>query len=584
MATTQPIEFPSLSDSRLPSGELDKQILRQLKHVWDQHSVTWDDKTKQEFIDHIVNGDTRVTKTNQTQPSGHRLWKADHMTFASWAGPVSKMPARPRGTNGGKAPSSKGNLGSHGKSHEPKSPQSIEAMEICEEESNDDDSRGDGTYEDGNNDGDEQDETNVSYLEDNLEILLTNTTQGNYPKRPTPPELHHLLRAPIYAIEPSGPSMAPTVDSQARPRTLEWQAKLHELKEYRRGLNQNRLVLNCAALTGDQASLQPNPTAVSFTQESNDQNAFQSSVTSSQQLARSQEPSLRSSASALSPERRANDQIFSGDPRDRILICEHSTQSDHVRAKFGLVDRRSGESAASTQRLPRSPELRGNPPTMARQGSLVSSSSSNGKEQPHNKGSLPFRLITRETLESPGNVFTQQPSSIRQLPHDDPDEPSWFRQFRTEYYFDQKETRERIEHQIKSDLTGIVFQAVEDLIQPLSNSIIQCVDALAKHNANTAGVTEQIDQATSAAQDLRDMKQILNNIVDTSRVQLELSQREGATIQGLLPAITEHRKDIDNLFQRTTSIEERTSDVEEYLELQLTDKGGDSARNAPRGN
>lgn len=164
MATTQPIEFPSLSDNRLPSGELDKQILRQLKHVWDQHSVTWDDKTKREFIDHIVNGDTRVTKTNQTQPSGHRLWKADHMTFAvwvifrvtyddekltrprewlrtkyknidpqSWAGPVSKMPARPRGTNGGKAPSSKGNLGSHGKSHEPKSPQSIEAMEICEE-------------------------------------------------------------------------------------------------------------------------------------------------------------------------------------------------------------------------------------------------------------------------------------------------------------------------------------------------------------------------------------------------------------------------------------------------------------------
>ncbi|RKL35765.1 hypothetical protein BFJ72_g8465 [Fusarium proliferatum] len=360
--------------------------------------------------------------------------------------------------------------------------------------------------------------------------------------------------------------MAPTVDSQARPRTLEWQAKLHELKEYRRGLNQNRLVLNRAALTGDQASLQPNPTAVSFTQESNDQNAFQSSVTSSQQLARSQEPSLRSSASALSPKRRANDQIFSGDPRDRILIREHSTQSDHVRAKFGLVDRRSGESAASTQRLPRSPEPRGNPPTMARQGSL------------------PFRLTTRETLESPGNVFTQQPSSIRQLPHDDPDEPSWFRQFRTEYYSDQKETRERIAHQIKSDLTGIVFQAVEDLIQPLSNSITQCVDALAKHNANTAGVTEHIDQATSAAQDLRDMKQILNNIVDTSRVQLELSQREGATIQGLLPAITEHRKDIDNLFQRTTSIEERTSDVEEYLELQLTDKVGDSARNAPQGN
>ncbi|CVL12151.1 uncharacterized protein FPRN_02096 [Fusarium proliferatum] len=514
----------------------------------------------------------RVTYDDEklTRPREWLRTKCKNIDPQSWAGPVSKMPARPRGTNGGKAPSSKGNLGSHGKSHEPKSPQSIEAMEICEEESDDDDSRGDGTYEDDNNDGDEQDETNHKAI-----------TRSRFRTANAPEPGRDLSRK---RLEPSGPSMAPTVDSQARPRTLEWQAKLHELKEYRRGLNQNRLVLNRAALTGDQASLQPNPTAVSFTQESNDQNAFQSSVTSSQQLARSQEPSLRSSASALSPERRANDQIFSGDPRDRILICEHSTQSDHVRAKFGLVDRRSGESAASTQRLPRSPELRGNPPTMARQGYLVSSSSSNGKEQPHNKGSLPFRLTTRETLESPGNVFTQQPSSIRQHPHDDPDEPSWFRQFRTEYYSDQKETRERIAHQIKSDLTGIVFQAVEDLIQPLSNSITQCVDALAKHNANTAGVTEHIDQATSAAQDLRDMKQILNNIVDTSRVQLELSQREGATIQGLLPAITEHRKDIDNLFQRTTSIEERTSDVEEYLELQLTDKVGDSARNAPQGN
>ncbi|CVK99221.1 uncharacterized protein FMAN_02111 [Fusarium mangiferae] len=147
-----------------------------------------------------------------------------------------------------------------------------------------------------------------------------------------------------------------------------------------------------------------------------------------------------------------------------------------------------------------------------------------------------------------------------------------------QYHSDQKETCDQIADQVTKNVTGIVLQAVHDMIQPLSNSLAQCVDTLAKHNTNVAG-----DQVNLATRDLKDMKQVLNSIVETSRVQLEASQSEGATIQELLlPAMTEHRKDIDNLVQRATKIEERTSDVEEYLELQLADKGGDSVRNAPQ--
>ncbi|CCT63568.1 uncharacterized protein FFUJ_05288 [Fusarium fujikuroi IMI 58289] len=617
MATTQPIEFPSLDDVRLPSTPEDKELLRELKLAWDQHSAQWDNETKHEFIDRILKGYTKVTNTNQAQPSAHRLWKAGNITFAvwiilrvtydeeklskprewlrhkyknfdpqSWASPIPKKTPNPQGTNGGNTFSSKENLRSHANSQEPKSPQSIEAMEICEEERDYDNIHGDSTYTD-NDDGDDQDEDKPKPITrsrfraanvpepvrdlsrkrgtSNASVnLRTKLQKTDSPKTPLSAGATHLL-------EPSGPSTALTIDNQARARPLEWKAKLQDLRVYRRGLNQNRLVLNRPAFTCDQASLPPNPTAVSFTQESDDQNGFQ----------RSQEPSFRSIAPALSLENTVNDQRCSGDPRDRILFREHSAQSDHVRANFGLVGHRSGEAAASTQRLPRSPELRGNTRTMAPRGSSDSfmfSSSSYGKEQAHTGEPLPLRLNPRETLKSPKGIYTQQPSSLQQLPCDDPDEPSWFRRFRRQYHSDQKETCGRIADQVTKNVTGIVVQAVHDMIQPLCNSLAQCVDTLAKHNTNAAG-----DQVNLATRDLRDMKQVLNSVVETSRVQLEASQREGATIQEiLLPAMTEHRKDIDNLVQRAISIEERISDVEEYLELQFADKGGDSARNAPQ--
>ncbi|KAF4950821.1 hypothetical protein FGADI_7912 [Fusarium gaditjirri] len=84
MAGIQPVEFPSLGDNRLPSGEQDKQILRRLKNACGQHSAQWDDETKREFVEYILKGYTRVTKTNEAQPSGHRLWTPPNITFAVW--------------------------------------------------------------------------------------------------------------------------------------------------------------------------------------------------------------------------------------------------------------------------------------------------------------------------------------------------------------------------------------------------------------------------------------------------------------------------------------------------------------------
>lgn len=300
-----------------------------------------------------------------------------------------------------------------------------------------------------------------------------------------------------------------------------------------RGPHQSQPALNLGASAGGQAYLSPNPTVASFTQGSYDENDFQSSTTP-RQGARSRERSSRLDTPVVSYEKKTDDHSVPSDPRDRIQTRGHSTQNGHVRAQFGLVDPRAGESAASAQSLPRSPECRGIP-TMdprASSNSFLFSSSSYGEAKPHVREPFPLPIYHRETLEAPGNVFTQQPSGLQQPPPDDPGEPSWFRQFRTQYYSDQKETRARIAHEIKREVTGIVFEAVQNLIQPISNSITQCVDTLAKHNANAVGVTEHINQAVSAAQDLRDMRQILSNIVDTSRLQLETSQREGVAIQG----------------------------------------------------
>ncbi|EWG44860.1 hypothetical protein FVEG_05831 [Fusarium verticillioides 7600] len=619
-------------DSRLPSSGRDKQILVQLKS--DEHSDTWDEETKRELVDHILKGYTKTTKSNQIYPSCHRLWQANNPTFArwvvlrvtydedklstprewlrhqyenfdpqSWASPVSKKPLKAQGTRCESEPFSEDDLGTLWKSQESKSLRSAESMEICDNESDYDKTHGDGTYKYDRHDNSDQDETNdkaitrsrfraVNVPEPGRDLsrkrgtsnasvyLCTKLQKTDSLRTPSSTEEAHLPKA-------SGQSTAQTADIQARPRPLQWRANLQELRIPVRGPHQSQPALNLDASAGGQAYLSPNPTVVSFTQSFYDQNDFRTSTTP-RQWARSQERSSCLNTPVVSHEKKADDQSVPSDPRDHIQNRGHSTQSGHVRANFGLVDPCAGESAASTQSLPRSPKCRDNIPTIVPHGSsnsFVFPSSSYGEARPHTREPLPLRVNHRETLETPGNVFTQQPSGLQQLPPDDPGEPSWFRRFRTQYYSDQKETRARIAYEIKREVTGIVFKAVRDLIQPLSNSITQCVDTLAKHNTNAVGVTKHIYQAVSAAQDLGDMKQILNNTVETSSLQLETFQREGAAIQGqLLPVITEYRKDIDNLAQRATSIEERTIDVEEYLELQLADKGRHPARNAPQGN
>ncbi|KAI7769457.1 hypothetical protein LZL87_011341 [Fusarium oxysporum] len=574
MAGSRPTEFPSLDDVRLPSTPEDKDLLKELKLAWDQYSDKWDEETKREFVDHILKGYTKVTKTNHAQPSGHRLWKAGHMTFAvwiifrvtydedklskprewlrcryknidpqSWVSPDYKNSRKLKGTQGEWRSSSKKNLGSDETSQATKPPQSAEAMEICDNESDYEDSHdGYSDYVDDpvykaiarrrfkavnvpEPDGDSSRKRGSSNASANYRPKLRKTDS---PMTSLSTEADPPFKAPSQPTAPAGNGQACPSPSTSRSRPLKWQTKLQELRDARipgRGLHRSRPALNRTASTGDstgdQASLPPNPTVASFTQTAHDQNAFHSSVSPSRQWVRSQERSSRLNAPVISYEKKANDQSVSSDPIGThvppIQTHGHSTQTDHVRAKFGLADHRSDESGASDQRLPWSPKYRDNTPSMAPQGSsdpFVFSSSSYGKEQPNTGDPIPLRLTNRETLEgpqpvTPGNVFTQQPSGLQQLPLNDPDEPLWFQQFR------------------------------------------------------------------------RDMKQILNNIVDTSRVQLESSQKEGAAIQGLLlPAITEHRKDSDDLVQRATSIEERTSEVEEYLELQLADKDGDSARNA----
>jgi hypothetical protein len=57
--------------------------LVRLKELWEEHSHLWSQETKESLVQHILAGDTRITKTNEPQPSGHKLWTAK-ITFAVW--------------------------------------------------------------------------------------------------------------------------------------------------------------------------------------------------------------------------------------------------------------------------------------------------------------------------------------------------------------------------------------------------------------------------------------------------------------------------------------------------------------------
>ncbi|EMT60970.1 hypothetical protein FOC4_g10012261 [Fusarium odoratissimum] len=107
--------------------------------------------------------------------------------------------------------------------------------------------------------------------------------------------------------------------------------------------------------------------------------------------------------------------------------------------------------------------------------------------------------------------------------------------------------RQRMANGVTKSFTGLSSQSVQGSIEPLSNSVIQRAETMASHHTQTTGRTEKIDQAGATVQNLREIKKVLAEIAATNREQLDAFQKERAEIE-----------------------------VEEYLELRLTNNGGDS--------
>ncbi|KAF4452941.1 hypothetical protein FALBO_16079 [Fusarium albosuccineum] len=62
-----------LNDTTLSQVAEDQHKLAKIKRVWDRFSHTWDEETKATIVSHLV--DIVTWPTNETQPSGHKLWK-----------------------------------------------------------------------------------------------------------------------------------------------------------------------------------------------------------------------------------------------------------------------------------------------------------------------------------------------------------------------------------------------------------------------------------------------------------------------------------------------------------------------------
>ncbi|KAJ3531332.1 hypothetical protein NM208_g8927 [Fusarium decemcellulare] len=59
----------------------DQHKLAEIKRVWDRFSHTWDEDTKGTIVDHLA--DIVTWPANETQPSGHKLWKV-RFNFGIW--------------------------------------------------------------------------------------------------------------------------------------------------------------------------------------------------------------------------------------------------------------------------------------------------------------------------------------------------------------------------------------------------------------------------------------------------------------------------------------------------------------------
>ncbi|GKU03494.1 hypothetical protein FLAG1_04399 [Fusarium langsethiae] len=86
MASTTPArykKFPSLTNPVLSKTSENQQILRNLKEIYDNHSKDWDEGTRYNIIDYVLNGDTEVTERIARGPGKHKLLQRN-MTFAIW--------------------------------------------------------------------------------------------------------------------------------------------------------------------------------------------------------------------------------------------------------------------------------------------------------------------------------------------------------------------------------------------------------------------------------------------------------------------------------------------------------------------
>ncbi|KAL6353631.1 hypothetical protein LRP88_14129 [Fusarium phalaenopsidis] len=76
------MEFPALNTKGLSQVAVDQESLKRIKALWDEHSAKWPDGIQQTIIENLKH--VRWTKSNSTQPSGHRIWKDLDWDFAVW--------------------------------------------------------------------------------------------------------------------------------------------------------------------------------------------------------------------------------------------------------------------------------------------------------------------------------------------------------------------------------------------------------------------------------------------------------------------------------------------------------------------
>ncbi|CCT63570.1 uncharacterized protein FFUJ_05286 [Fusarium fujikuroi IMI 58289] len=96
-------------------------------------------------------------------------------------------------------------------------------------------------------------------------------------------------------------------------------------------------------------------------------------------------------------------------------------------------------------------------------------------------------------------------------------------------------------------IKGLILQAIEEVTAPTSNSLIKCIETMAKHQNTSADITGKIDAVRAANADVQRMTELLSNIKVSSQQQAEAFKSEGVAINKLLPAIQDYHDGIDRL-------------------------------------